>query len=94
MGARFGEGLKGDLARACTRIYMSGESDPYNEDALISSYVAHGDLVKAYFFHRQADLLVLNVAGSGAMRGLCSFLGKDLPYDDFPRVLPIADLAG
>lgn len=64
--------------------YTTPESNPYNKEALIKSYVAHNDNVIEYFRHRPNDLLVLNVAERDAYKKLCIFLGKPLEREDFP----------
>ena len=60
------------------------ESDPFNKEIFIASYIAHNNAVKEYFRHRPRDLLVLNVAETGAYNKLCDFLGKPRVNKEFP----------
>lgn len=60
------------------------DDDPYNKEMLIAAYEQHNEDVKEYFRHRPEDLLVLNVAESGAYQKLCKFLGVKSESKDFP----------
>jgi|SRR5690554_5299286 len=60
------------------------EDDLYNKEILIKSYIDHNNQVVDYFKHRPKDLLVLNVAKSGAYSKLCEFLGVQSNAIDFP----------
>jgi len=67
------------------RVYaITPEDDPYNKELLIQSYINYNNQVVDYFKHRPKDLLVLNVAKSGAHRKLCDFLGIKTDENDFP----------
>src|SRR5690554_3522799 len=65
------------------RVYaITPEDDPYNKELLIQSYINYNNQVVDYFKHRPKDLLVLNVAKSGAHRKLCDFLGIKTDEND------------
>ena len=64
--------------------YTTPESNPYQKDILIKSYIDYNNSVLEYFRHRQEDLLVLNVADKDAYRKLCLFLNKPVTSDEFP----------
>jgi hypothetical protein len=65
-------------------VYDFPGDDPYHKETLIDHYNFHNRMVRDYFRNRPQDLLVLNVAESGAYRKLCEFLGEPCPSDDFP----------
>jgi hypothetical protein len=64
--------------------YTAPESNPYQKDILIQSYVDYNNSVIEYFRHRPEDLLVLNVAERGAYRKLCEFLNQPVTQEEFP----------
>ena len=58
-------------------VWGLGESDFYDRDALIGSYVEYRDEVERYFERRSDKLLKVNVARPEDYRRLCGFLGRD-----------------
>lgn len=70
-----------DVNRA---LFSSPESDPYNELALKDFYSRHNRAVMDYFKGRPEDLLVINVAESGAYKKFVDFLGVKTSLREFP----------
>lgn len=58
--------------------FGAGGAEAYDRDAYVRYYEDHNNQVKEYFRGRQGKLLVLNLADSGAMEKLVTFLG--FPY--------------
>ncbi len=52
---------------------------------LVQRYIRHNREVKQYFSGRPEDLIVVNWEEGDGWEELCSFLGKDLPSEDFPH---------
>ena len=86
-----------DLARATYRfqgwallamraIAAFPDGDPYNKECLIQSYESHNARVQAYFRHRPADLLTIDLATEGSFQQFCDFLGKSPQDRCFPWV--------
>ena len=82
----------GFMYEANRLLYSTPEDDLYNRDALIAGYNAHNNAVLEYFRHRPEDLLILNVAESGAYDRLCRFLGKPCVGKEFPWENKTADI--
>lgn len=72
--------------------YTTPESDPYQKDILIQSYIDYNNSVIEYFRHRPGDLLLLNVAEKGAYAKLCEFLDVKTNKTDFPWENKTADI--
>lgn len=66
------------------RLHGTPEHDPYNKEIMIANYSRHIESVMEYFKDRPSDLLVINLAETGAYRKFIEFLGVDSPYEDFP----------
>ena len=95
---KFGNGsipTQGDLQKApyvwkgwlweCNRIiYKTPESDPYNKEILIKSYIDYNNSVINYFRNRPNDFIVINLSDKGSYNKLMSFLEIDSPFFDFP----------
>ena len=64
-------------------IFGTPEDKPYDLETLIACYDQHTADVKDYFAGRPDDLLVLNVAESGAYQALCAFLDVAPRRDEF-----------
>lgn len=82
----------GFMYEANRLIRSTPENDIYQKSALIADYTAHNHAVLEYFRHRPHDLLVLNVAESGAYQKLRDFLGKRGEGSDFPWENKTADI--
>lgn len=74
----------GDVYEANRLLNDTPDDDPFNKDALLARYSHHNHTVREYFRHRPEDLLVLNVAETGAYDKLCDFLGKPRMGRCFP----------
>lgn len=67
------------------RLHGTPDDDPYNPDVMMAHYRRHNRDVTEYFRERPKDLLVLNLAESGAYQRFLAFLGlPDDPAGDFP----------
>lgn len=66
------------------RLYGTTEADPFNKEQAVASYETHNRDVITYFENRPDDLLVLNVAGDGALQSLATHLNKQTPQTEFP----------
>jgi len=84
----------GWLYEANRLINNTPVDDPFNKELLIASYNAHNAAVMEYFRHRTQDLLVLNVATSGAYDQLCDFLEKPRTGKEFPWENRTANITG
>lgn len=94
----FGEGRTpsvGDLARADYRfkgwallvmekVFACPTGDPYDKECLVRAYETHNAMVREYFRHRPADLLMINLAARDAYHQFCAFLGKPAHGRGFP----------
>jgi hypothetical protein len=63
-------------------LFNTPETNPYQKDLVIKSYVDYNNSVLDYFKDR-ADLLVLNLAETGSYDKFTSFLGKQSMFDNF-----------
>lgn len=67
-------------------IYGRGKGLPKNnKDHFITTYRKHNQNVLAYFKDRPADLLVLNLSEGNEWEKICTFLGKEIPNEAFPK---------
>lgn len=64
--------------------FNTPEENPYQKDILIKYYIDYNNSVVEYFRHRPEDLLILNVAATGAYKKLCAFLDKPFIDKEFP----------
>ena len=68
-------------------IYGEGHGDPVGHEAVYRErYERHNAEVTAWFADRPDDLLVLRLTEGEGWPELCSFLGRPVPEEDFPRV--------
>lgn len=67
-------------------LYDNPADDPYLKKGLVQYYENHNRNVKDYFRFRENDLLILNVAESGAYSKLCNFLQRTAMRQDFPHL--------
>jgi hypothetical protein len=65
-------------------LFSSPPEQPYKKENLIDFYEGHNRCVQEYFRHRPDDLLVLNVANTGAYSDFCQFLGHPQTEKPFP----------
>lgn len=56
----------------------------FDEQKFWQTYHEHLADVHAYFANRPQDLLELNICAGEGWQKLCSFLGKDVPAENFP----------
>lgn len=56
----------------------------YDKEDFVRLYERQVTQVKQYFAHRSEDLLVLDVAQSGAYEQLCDFLGQEPIRNSMP----------
>jgi hypothetical protein len=68
---------EGWMWRALTLIHGCDEDSLYDREKAMCNYERYCTNVREYFRHRPSDLLILNVAKTGAMDSLCRFLGVD-----------------
>jgi hypothetical protein len=80
----------GYLWRAAQLIYGVDENSLYDRKIYTEHYDRHNRQVREYFRFRPDDLLVLNLADSGAMKALGDFLGAD----STDRVMPRLNVSG
>ncbi|NQU26360.1 MAG: hypothetical protein HQ567_34175 [Candidatus Nealsonbacteria bacterium] len=74
----------GWMLKVVQGVYHTDPENLYDRDALMRTYERHNESVVDYFVNRPDDLLVLNVASSGAYAMLCEFLGQPCTTQDFP----------
>lgn len=71
------------------REWIYGAASPIgNEDRYVARYERHNLEVLEYFGDRAADLLVLRVTEGEGWPELCSFLGRAVPSEPFPHLVP------
>jgi hypothetical protein len=75
---------KGRPYHTILNIFDVNEDNPYQKDILINSYLTHIEQVKAYFRHREDDLIIINVSKKEDYLKLCDFLGQKPIGHDFP----------
>ena len=66
------------------RVHGTPDHDPYNKGIMIGHYNRYNQSVKDYFKERSDDLLVINLAESGAYRRFVNFVGVQSAFNDFP----------
>jgi hypothetical protein len=67
------------------RVLAYGGID-FEPKAMARTYRRHLQDVHNHFFHRPADLLVMNILAGDGWLPLCKFLGKPVPPVPFPRI--------
>lgn len=98
--AKFGKGgqvpTKDDLMRATYRypgfawevnrcLHNTPEDDPYEKNALMSSYNVYNQEVVSFFKERDTSrLLVVNLADKDALSDILSFLGRERELHSLP----------
>jgi len=57
----------------------------FDRESMLARYRRHNGEVKAYFWDRPGDLLVMDMDKGAGWKELCGFLGKPVPAVDYPR---------
>lgn len=69
------------------RYYIYGVGHPKgHEEIFLERYRHHNDKVRRYFRNRPEDLLILDITQGDGWDEICSFLGRDRPGIEFPRL--------
>jgi hypothetical protein len=68
------------------RKWIYGESDPKgNEELYLKRYQKHNQDVIEYFKDRKEDLIIVSWEKGDGWNEICTFLGKQIPNQDFPH---------
>lgn len=69
------------------RYYIYGVGRPKgNERIFLERYHRHNDEVRRYFRNRPEDILTMDITRGDSYDPLCTFLGRDRPDVEFPRL--------
>lgn len=75
---------KGWPAAFCRQVFQTPPEDPYNRDILLKFYRDHAECAGEYFSKYPESFLQINVAAPGALKKMCTFLGRPYAGGEFP----------
>lgn len=74
-------------SEALRRQWIYGAASPVgNKSVYVEKLISHQENVRAYFANRPEDFMEFDVAKGDGWTKLCSFLGKKIPAEPFPRL--------
>ena len=79
------EGIPTPYANSIRSFLYNLDFPNVTDEALIQRYELHMSEVKNHFRHREDDLLIIDWSKNDGWKGLCTFLNKNIPSQEFPH---------